>query len=246
MSAYIDLFTNKTRGSLSFVPRTLADEIDTSAARILQRALELTIGTVDLIVTDNRRRMVSARNEKGRYQIRVHHMFVGCRPETFEHLVGFIENHPEGRKGINQFIAGNNEAIRKHPRHIFLQPEGEIYNLETLKQNMMEFLGREGLDNIEITWGRYGYGRRSIRLGSFDFSQRLIRIHPILDAEWVPEFFVEYIVYHELLHALFPPDESKERRALHPPEFRSKEKLYPFYDEAIQWEEENLDRLLKA
>ncbi len=246
MFSLLDLFSSRTKGSLSFVPRTLSETIDTSAARALQRALELTLGTVDLVVTDNRRRMVTAKKNRNRHQIRIHHMFVGCEDDVFESLVGFVNDDPDGRKGINKFIADNNDVIRHQPHNMQLNAEGEVYDLELFRTNMLGFLGEgHGLDDVKITWGRYGTGTRSIRFGSYDFSQRLIRIHPALDAEWVPDFFVEYVVYHELLHGLFPPDESQERRSLHPPEFRAKEKEYPMYEEAIRWENNNIDRLLK-
>ncbi len=247
MFSLLDLFSNRTKGSLSFVPRNLSENIDSSAARALQRALELTLGTVDLVVTDNRRRMVTAKKSRDRHQIRIHHMFVGCEDKVFEALVGFVNDDPDGRKGVNKFIAENNDVIRNQPYNMQLNTEGEVHDLDHFRRNMIEFLEEDGneLKDVKITWGRYGTGRRSIRFGSYDFSQRLIRIHPALDANWVPDFFVEYVVYHELLHGLFPPDEAQERRSLHPPEFRAKEKQYPKYDEAIRWENNNIDRLLK-
>ncbi len=245
MFSLLDLFSKRTKGSLSFVPRSLSDDIDSGAARGLQRALELTLGTVDLVVTDNRRRMVSAKKTRNRHQIRIHHMFVGCEDSVFEALVGFVNDCPDGRKGINTFIAANNDSIRNQPYKMELNPVGNVYDLDVFRKNMLDLLGDESLEDIRVSWGRKGSGKRSIRFGSFDFSQRLIRIHPALDEDWVPDFFVEYVVYHELLHGLFPPDESQERRSLHPPEFRRKEKEYPMYEEAIRWENENIERILR-
>lgn len=61
----------------------------------------------------------------------------------------------------------------------------------------------DGSLSVDITWGRRqtrGVYRKR-RLGSYDAAGSLIRIHPALDKPAVPRFFIEYIVYHEMLHA---------------------------------------------
>jgi hypothetical protein len=88
--------------------------------------------------------------------------------------------------------------------------------------------------------------RRSIKLGSYLGRARSIRIHPVLDAGWVPRFFVEYIVYHEMLHDVLGMPVRNGRRRLHGPEFRARERLFDRYAEAIAWERDNLDRLLSG
>jgi hypothetical protein len=62
----------------------------------------------------------------------------------------------------------------------------------------------------------------------------------------VPEFFVEYIVYHELLHALFPPVAAQGgRRDVHTAEFKRFEKKFPRYREAIEFEKLFVNTRLK-
>ncbi|MFB6373046.1 MAG: hypothetical protein ABEN55_08015, partial [Bradymonadaceae bacterium] len=101
------------------------------------------------------------------------------------------------------------------------------------------------LDEVSITWGRDGRGTKSIRFGSFDFDQRLIRVHPALDQEWVPRYFVEFIVYHELLHAVCPPVEGEDGRQVHTEEFIELERQFPRYRDAVEWESTNLRRILE-
>ena len=86
--------------------------------------------------------------------------------------------------------------------------------------------------------------RRSIKLGSYCSRERLIRVHPVLDAGFVPRFFVEYIVYHELLHHMLPPIVRGGRRQLHDRRFKEHERAFPGYARALAWEREHLDRLL--
>ncbi len=56
---------------------------------------------------------------------------------------------------------------------------------------------------------------------------RTIRIHPLLDDSRVPRTFVEYIVFHEMLHAVVPSDRSSGRRYDHPEAFRVLERSFP-------------------
>ena len=88
-------------------------------------------------------------------------------------------------------------------------------------------------------------GRRSIRLGTYTHDLELVRIHPALDRESVPRFFVEFVVFHELLHHVVPARRSGGRIDYHPPEFRARERTHPDYARAIRWEAENLEALLR-
>jgi len=62
----------------------------------------------------------------------------------------------------------------------------------------------------------------------------------------VPRFFVEYIVYHEMLHHVVQMPVLDGRRCMHGPEFKARERCFARYAEAIAWEREHLDRLLAS
>lgn len=214
----------------------------------LHQELSARIGGVDLILTDNRRRMVSVKKKKKRYRMRLHHMFVGCDGETcaaLAELAGGSGEVADPRRIIKQYIAENRDEISFDIDPEDLESRGDFHDLQTLLDKWRDWLDDEILDDVVITWGRYGKGQRSIRFGSFDFDRKLIRIHPALDKEWVPPFFVEFIVYHELLHALFPPVKKSSQRVVHTPEFRRREEQFPRYDEAIAWERKNLSRFME-
>jgi predicted metal-dependent hydrolase len=74
-----------------------------------------------------------------------------------------------------------------------------------------------------------GWGRRKSwsRLGHFDPVHQTITVSPVLDSPKVPDFVVQYLVYHEMLHAIFQ-DGPKH----HPPAFRKTERSYPDYARA--------------
>ena len=101
---------------------------------------------------------------------------------------------------------------------------------------------------VAIRWGRWS-GRtrtRSIRFGTYLPGEKLIRIHPALDQAFVPRSFVEFIVYHELLHHVIPPVRVKGRYQIHSAAFRQREREFPAYAEAIAWRQRSLRRLLRS
>jgi hypothetical protein len=85
-----------------------------------------------------------------------------------------------------------------------------------------------------------------IRLGSYHERDNLVRIHPVLDRADVPEFVVESIVHHEMLHAALPPERGKGgRRRVHTAEFRRRERLFARHEEAEAWIRQNVERLAR-
>ncbi|MCK6447972.1 MAG: hypothetical protein L6Q99_16385 [Planctomycetes bacterium] len=99
-----------------------------------------------------------------------------------------------------------------------------------------------------ITFGRVNgrRARRTLRLGSYDPRAHLVRIHPVLDQDFVPRWFVRYIVFHELLHAAMPVERGAHgRRIFHGPRFRAREAAYADYERALEWERDHIEELLR-
>lgn len=253
-----DLFTWQGTGVRKLDERTTRGTLDLSElpnelrscrseAHRLHVRLEELLGIVDLILTDNRRRMLSSRRRRNRQEIRAHHMFVGSCETTVSAIADLASGRKGARKHIQQFIQENREAISFAPTDEELEVRGAHFNLRAVLRKVRKMIEHPVLDEMEelhITWGRRGRGTKSIRFGSYDFDRKLIRIHPALDRSWVPDYFVEFIVYHELLHAIFPPREGQTRREVHTPEFRAMEEQFPHYEKAMQWESANLRRIL--
>ena len=216
-------------------------------ARTFHEALEARLGVLQLTLTDNVQRMVTAREAEGQRELRVHWMFVWCDEATARALIAFLEGDVAASKVVRAFVAQRRDWLYVTPEQEELRACGEVHDLVALLDLVRaEHLPHAELEDVVITWGRRGRGKRKIRLGSFDFDRRLIRVHPALDQPWVPSFFVEYIIYHELLHGLYPPERDDEgRRALHHEAFREREQDFPRYDEALAWEAAHLHRLFE-
>jgi hypothetical protein len=205
---------------------------------------------VRLSVTDNRSTMVSFRRGGSVLQLRLHHMFLDA-PDTVVRAVADYAGRGHRTAGdlLDEYIRGMQPRIRQQRRgaDAELNPRGRCFDLQEMFDRVNGLFFQGGIQ-ARIGWGRMPPRRRrkSIRLGVYDHQTREIRIHPALDRPDVPAFFVEFIVFHEMLHQLFPSSGRGGRRVHHPRAFRDREKAYPLYAAALRWERENLRSLLRA
>ncbi|OIO27262.1 hypothetical protein AUJ14_00020 [Candidatus Micrarchaeota archaeon CG1_02_55_22] len=118
-----------------------------------------------------------------------------------------------------------------------MNPAGKVYDLTEIlanvKANYPPVFGDTTV--VGIGWSQR-LGRRV--LGIHDEAHNIIAINSRLDDERVPRFFMEYLVYHELLHAKhgakYERGASMQRR-VHTKEFRDDEKRFAYLAEAEHW-----------
>lgn len=254
--ASVELAATRARATQ---PSPVADpQPDAELAHALELALRARFGegpaALRLTITDNRRTMVSLRKEKAPelLEVRLHHMFLQAAPEVWSALGDYLfSGDRDAASCIARFIESHREHIRRPERRaLALSSAGKHHNLSEICQaiNQRYFDGQAA---VSITWAREQAGRpsatrRSIKLGSYTSRDRLIRVHPALDAAFVPRYFVEYIVFHELLHHILPPKKQGSRRELHGPAFLARERTFEHYEAALRWERENLRKLLRG
>lgn len=229
---------------------TERDELFSRAESLAWRlSAELGI-PVRLAVTDNRSTMVSFRRGGNALQLRLHHMFLDAPDPVLRAVADYAGRGHRGAGGVlDDYIRGQQPRIRQFRREsdAELNPIGRCFDLQVLFEAVNRTYFQDGIQ-ARIGWGRMPPRRRrkSIRLGVYDHQTREIRIHPALDRPEVPAFFVEFIVFHEMLHQLFPSTGRGGRRVHHPRAFRDREKAYPHYAAALRWERENLGVLLRG
>src|SRR4051794_21930886 len=101
---------------------------------------------------------------------------------------------------LGEYIEANQHVIRqqeRRPRDIKLRTTGRHHDLQAIYERLNAQMF-EGQLEARITWGpgtAKGRRRRSIKMGSFAVEDRVIRIHPALDQDNVPDYFVAWIVY---------------------------------------------------
>ncbi|MEO1268997.1 MAG: hypothetical protein AAFX99_12920 [Myxococcota bacterium] len=210
---------------------------------------------VDLWLTDNRRSMVSIRRSpRGRCTVRLHHMFVGAPVHVIQALAALHKGRTQAarqsaRAILTRFTQDNADKIRRPAppkRRVRVRTRGHVHDLKALYADMVA----QHLDcdpGLTVTWGRWGRQGplKSIRLGSYDPGRTLIRIHPLLDRETVPGWVIQFVLYHEALHHLYPPIRSRQgRNQLHHAEFLRQEALHPDYDRFECWQRTDLQALM--
>lgn len=221
----------------------------------LRRRLEEALGEplASLVTTENRSRIVSARRGAAGLEVRIHRVFEEADTTTLSAVADVLlaERRSSRRRHALDRVRHHFENHRPEvvPRHETLRPTGCFFDLRQLRDRVNEEYF-EGKIAVAVTWGtqrrvqRRKRGRGySLRLGSYDEQRRLVRLHPCLDRADIPEYVVESVVYHEMLHAAVPPQRRAGRRYVHTPEFRRRERLYRHFDAANRWLEANLERL---
>ena len=108
-------------------------------------------------------------------------------------------------------------------------PEGRIYNLAQVFQRLNAEYFSGLLAQPDLGWS---LGRSRSLLGHFDPSHNAIIISRVFDEPSVPEFALDYVMFHEMLHLQYPVDHSKSRRCVHTKEFREAERRFPRWMEA--------------
>ena len=219
--------------------------------RDLQRRLRAYFDArgVRLVITDNRHTMLSIKKSKTTWTLRLHHMFIGAPPAVVRAVARYARAHcPDAAQVLRRYIDVNDDRVRPRAaeRPIPIDVEGRHYNLRELYDeiNARYF---DGAIDVQITWGqrtRRRRARESIRLGSYTVEDRLIRIHPVLDAADVPGYFIRFIIFHEMLHSVHEMPMVDGRRIYHTAEFREHERSFQHYQAALTWERQHLHLLL--
>ena len=213
--------------------------------RLHHRLAEQLGEPLDLVGTNNRRTLLSwKRSEAGFLSVRVQRQFALAEYAVHRALARYIRSgDPDARDAVHEYATGFQPLLGvSSPR--FAHPAGEHHDLRrVLRDQSRWFFG--GAFRARIGWSRGTTGRvrRSIRLGSWSPEHQLIRVHPVLDAEDVPDFVVAFIVFHEMLHAALDPV-GGARGGVHGEEFRRREAMHPDAARTEAWIHEHLDALL--
>lgn len=203
-----------------------------------------------LTLTDNRSVLLSFCRKNGAVQLRLHRMFLHAPMDVVRAVArGLRRKNRKGDAGVRRFMNENLFRVRKIPRELPpIRAKGDVHDLlEVYDRLNARFFA--GSLRVPVTWGRgSGRARRGgLTFGSYDPVLGLIRIHPVLDRREVPLFFLESVLYHEMLHHNLGgvPDRSG-RTVYHSRAFRQAEALYPRHHDALAWEKEHLPALLRA
>ena len=111
------------------------------------------------------------------------------------------------------------------------QPRGTVHDLERSfhRVNGKYFNGR--LHRPTLTWSRVPSSRQ---FGCYDFARDRVVIASTVDQPGVPEFVIDFLMYHELLHKHHGLHWHNGRGHSHTRDFRNTERHFDRYEEALQ------------
>ncbi|HEX8353108.1 MAG TPA: SprT-like domain-containing protein [Pyrinomonadaceae bacterium] len=131
-----------------------------------------------------------------------------------------------------EVLRASDLARRQRGRKMISSAQGRVYDLGRMFQQLNRRYFGGGLEQPTLTWSQR---RTRTILGHHDGVHDTIVISKTLDSGEVPEWFVEYILYHEMLHIKHPARLINGRRYYHTKAFRADEQRFPHYEEAQLW-----------
>lgn len=209
-------------------------------------------GQLEVKLTDNRYTMLSVRRENEEspsYKVRLHHMFADASTTITRALALYIgKNDADASRSLGDYIDANQHRVRpkSHREAVKADTQGVCHDLQDIFDSVNARYFDETI-TASICWGqRCGKARRrnSIKMGSYSVEDLSIRIHRSLDKAYVPRFFVEWIVYHEMLHQVHQAPVVNGRRQFHTKAFLEDEANFEHYALARLWERDHLEQLL--
>jgi hypothetical protein len=203
---------------------------------------------LDLKINDNRSTMLSVAWEADRTKVSLHRMFLEAPRNIMEELATYINGKQKViAPSIKAYIE---ETLNKIDCSYLLDPkklttQGNIYNLKEIYDDINKKYFNNSL-KLHITWfGKYGRKNRSrVTFGLFHHHLKLIKIHRLLDCPTVPKYVIHYVVFHEMLHYLYPAVVDKKGvHHIHSKEFKREEAKYQQYALAHKWIVDNEPQL---
>jgi hypothetical protein len=129
-----------------------------------------------------------------------------------------------------QVLRASDLARQKRGRKMLTSAIGRVYNLDRIFARLNRRYFSNELSKPTLSWS----ARRTKRiLGHHDYVHDAIIISRSLDSPAVPEFMVEYVLYHEMLHMKHRPRVINGRRVYHTAAFRADEHRFAYYEQAI-------------
>lgn len=185
------------------------------------------------------------RRRDGAIHLLVSDILAGAPLKVLESVVGILlckllrEPVPaECRRRYREYVSRDDVQRALHTtraargRKRMGPPRGRCYDLEELFDRLNSRYFGGALAKPRLGWSVRASRRR---LGHYDAAHRTIVISRILDDPRAPEFAVEYVLYHEMLHAVHPARRSGTRREVHTKEFQEAERRFPRLAEARAW-----------
>jgi predicted SprT family Zn-dependent metalloprotease len=199
---------------------------------------------LQLIINENRSDVLAILDRGQNWaKVSMHRMFLEAPENVIDAVANYVQALDKSAFSvIRTYISENfhrfDYSHRIDPRN--LETRGKFYDLQKIYDQVnQEYFERQ--IKLKITWLNRIPKKSCSRIiyGQYFQALRLIKINRLLDDPAFPEYFVAYVIYHEMLHHVVPyfVDEKGLTR-IHSKEFKEREKLFRHYRAAKDWEQE--------
>jgi len=148
--------------------------------------------------------------------------------------IGLNPSSAPYRQILREYASSNqSQTIRESLEYLSIPPGsfsvGKNYDLAEsyLRVNQKYFSGK--LEKPHLVWNNRLTRRK---FGHYQEDINTVMVSISLDDPRVPEYVIDYVMYHELLHFQLGANLINDRRYTHTPEFKRKEQEFPGIKEA--------------
>ena len=131
-----------------------------------------------------------------------------------------------------------NHMRSRRVRRVATLAQGQHHDLGSLFEQLNREYFEGKLERPHIGWSTRSWRRQ---FGCYDPGPNQIVLNRRMDRPGIPQFVVEYVLYHEMLHVKHPTRRSGCSLVSHSPEFRAEEKRFAQFGVARKY----LDRLAR-
>lgn len=206
---------------------------------------------LELVINENRWTMLNLLEKRATFaRLSCHKMFLEAPDPVISAIAHYVRGSRKESSVLRQYIQDHlskSDYTHQVKQHLLVD-QGCTYQLRPLYEAINKKYFNQEL-NLSITW----YGRKTrkrtrtrITFGQYVSGLRLIKIHRMLDHPFFPEYFVCFIIYHEMLHSIVDGKmDERGRYCYHSAAFKEREKAFEEYHRAIEWEKKNKTLLFK-
>ncbi|MFQ5431274.1 MAG: hypothetical protein ACE5EN_02055 [Nitrospinota bacterium] len=192
--------------------------------------------------------MISFRRQKGTPILRLHESFALADSGLTRDLSAFLyKNTRRVPESVKKFVNKFPERKRRKLNTNSLAHQGKYCDLKKIYRKINKACFNNQLKGVAV-WGRkiFSENKRTIIFGSYYPSERIIRIHPVLDTELAPMFYLEAVMHHEMVHEFLDKVENygEEGALSHSSRFRELESKFKYHALANAWEKRHFEKLM--
>ncbi|MDR3624341.1 MAG: hypothetical protein P4L16_04285 [Chlamydiales bacterium] len=199
----------------------------------------------ELIINENSSNMLAVLDKRDKWaKLSLHKMFLEAPESVITAVATYVKKKDSSAFAvIRSYIHSNlprfDYSHRLDARTLYTN--GKVYHLQKVYDEINKKYF-ESKVKLWITWFDRLPKKNCSRIvfGQYFEALKLIKINKMLDDRSFPRYFIDYVVYHEILHHVVPSyiDEKGVAR-VHSKEFKERELIFKDYHRAKAWELEH-------